>query len=404
MNFLLVVVSVLLLTALVGWLNYRLLARLFSFYRRRKVRYAYLLVTATAILVLYYSRIQRPPLAEPGREIYYLLLYGSLAWLCGQFALLLFQPFLYAADRLTHRTGKAAPEAGGPSSGTMTRRAFLHRTTAAAAVMPLVSTGIGAQGIYQAQAVMVVRQYTLTIPGLPSYLQGFKIGQLSDTHLGPYFNLDRLDTALHLLERQKPDLVLMTGDFADDLSLLRPGIDRLNHLQPQIPLGVYFCLGNHEYLRNVDLVRAEFARSSVVLLENSNRLLLAGPQPLYLMGVDYPGSDTSHSGLDISVSRRLQCFGAASQNMPGNAFKLLMAHHPDFLFDGFAARIPLTFAGHTHGGQVVVGGKALFFSHQYVRGLYQENGVYGCVNSGAGHWFPFRLGCPPEVGVFTLQA
>jgi hypothetical protein len=38
-----------------------------------------------------------------------------------------------------------------------------------------------------------------------------------------------------------------------------------------------------------------------------------------------------------------------------------------------------------------------------MRGLYKQNDSYGYVNSGAGHWFPFRLGCPPEIAVFTLK-
>ena len=121
------------------------------------------------------------------------------------------------------------------------------------------------------------------------------------------------------------------------------------------------------------------------------------------MGVDYPWADLSHNGINVSDSKRQQCFAAANQDVPLSAFKVLIGHHPNVLFDGFAASIPLTLAGHTHGGQVVIGGKTLLSSYHYMRGLYLENGVYGYVSSGAGHWLPFRLGCPPEISVFTLQ-
>jgi predicted MPP superfamily phosphohydrolase len=402
MSFSNIIIIILALTGLVSWLNYRQLSGLSSFYRGRMGKYSYLLVTAAAILIMYYSRLRRPSLMEPDHEFYYLLVYGALAWLCGQFVLGISLPFVYAADKLMSRTGETTPvpEAGSPGA-VMTRRTFLHGV---AAVMPLAAVGIGAQGIYQAQMAMTIRQHALKLPGLPDNLQGFTIGQVSDTHLGPYFSLERLDTVIELLRRQKPDLVVITGDFADDLNLLAPAIDRLNKLQPLIPRGIYFCLGNHEYIRNVNYFRAEFAKNRITLLSNSNRLIVPGPRPLYLLGVDYPGSDTSRSALDISVSRRRQYFGAANMNIPAQAFKVLIAHHPDFLFDGFADRIPLTLAGHTHGGQVVIGGKSPFDRHVYMRGLYQENGVYGYVSSGAGHWFPFRLGCPPEISVFTLQA
>jgi predicted MPP superfamily phosphohydrolase len=398
MSFLSVVMLFLALIGLISWLNCHLLSRLFPFYRGRMVRYSWLLITVTAILITHYSWVRRLSSLEPGHEIYYLLLYGAIAWLCGQFALVIFQPFLYVTVKLLQRPVKVASAAENNTSGTvMTRRSFLRGT---AAMAPLISTGIGIRGIYQAQAAMAVRQYALSIPGLSSGLSGFKIGQVSDTHLGPYFSLERLDSVVALLVRQKPDLVVITGDFVDDMNLLASALERLDQLQPLIPQGIYFCLGNHEYIRNVNLVRAALAKSRVVLLENSSRLILPGPQPFYLLGVDYPGR-----GMDISADRRRQCFTAANQGIPADAFKVLIAHHPDFLFDGFAGQIPLTLAGHTHGGQVVIGGKSLFYSRAaYIRGLYRENGVYGYVSSGAGHWFPFRLGCPPEVSIFTLQA
>lgn len=394
------VLMALALTGLTGCLNYYLLARLFPLYRRPLVQFLFLAVTAAAIFITYDSRIQPPSSLDTKHGIDYALLYGAIAWLCGQFALLLAQPFLYIAVKRLQRTNQPAPEASSPE-GLVTRRAFLR---GAAALTLLIPAGVGARGVYQAQVSMTVREHTLTFPGLPPNLRGFKIGQLSDTHLGPYFSLQRLDTAIDLLLRQKPDLVVITGDFVDDMNLLAPAISRLNSLQPLIPRGIYFCLGNHEYIRNVSLVRSQLAQSRVVLLENSSRLILPGPQPFYLLGADYPESATGRRGMNVSADRRQQCFAATNQGIPADAFKVLIAHHPDFLIDGFAARIPLTLAGHTHGGQVVVAGKPLFYSQaSYIGGLYQENGVYGYVSSGAGQWFPFRLDCPPEVSLFTLQ-
>jgi predicted MPP superfamily phosphohydrolase len=152
------------------------------------------------------------------------------------------------------------------------------------------------------------------------------------------------------------------------------------------------------------LVRAELHNSRIIVLENENVLIVPGQQPFYLLGVDYPWADSSYNGINVSANKRQQYFAAANRNIPINAFKVLIAHHPDCLIDGFAAQIPLTLAGHTHGGQVVIGGKPLLNSYAYMRGLYQENGNYGYVNSGAGQWFPFRLGCPPEISIFTMMS
>jgi hypothetical protein len=335
----------------------------------------------------------------PEQETYHFLVYGALAWLVGQVILLVLQPVLYVAHRLLK--GNKAESTLQTSSSTqgLTRRAFFHNVLA---VTPLIAFGISTEGIYEAQSNMVVQRHSLVMPRLPSNLNGFKIGQVSDTHLGPYFDLARLDTAIQLLIQEKPDLVVITGDFADDLNLLKPAIDKFNAIHSSIPYGIYFCYGNHDYFRNFKLVQSELHKSRIIPLENSSTLILPGKRPFYLIGVDYPWEDTSYTGVNVSEHRRQQFFASASQTVPSDAFKVLIAHHPDFLIDGFSAQIPLTLTGHTHGGQVVIGGKSLLSPYTYMRGLYQENGVYGYVSSGAGHWFPFRLGCPAEISVFTL--
>ena len=401
MRFIYTMVILLAITTFVSWLNYRLLSRLFAPYRTRMVKYSYLFFTLATILVMGYGWPRRPPFVVPEIEFFQMLVYGALAWTFGQIILLALQPVIYVAHRLVKGNRAADTPEPSSSASAMTRREFLHGTLAAT---PIIAFGISAQGIYGAQTDMTIQRYSLSMTGLPPNLRGFKIGQLSDIHLGPYVDLARLDTVIELLAQEKPDLVAITGDFADDLTLLRPAIDRFNNLQPSIPHGIYFCMGNHDYFRNAELVRSELNKSRVVLLDNSSKLIVPGQQPFYLMGVDYPWADLALSGINVSDSRRQQYFEAAHQDVLRSAFKVLIGHHPDILFDGFAARIPLTIAGHTHGGQVVIGGKSLLSSYHYMRGLYRENGVYGYVSSGAGHWFPFRLGCPTEISVFSLKA
>jgi hypothetical protein len=91
---------------------------------------------------------------------------------------------------------------------------------------------------------------------------------------------------------------------------------------------------------------------------------------------------------------------------------LLMCHAPDYV-DGFLAHprgrlVDVMLAGHSHGGQVCLpfvgalslpeGGK------KYVAGLYRFNRLQLYVNRGIGTvGVPFRLNCPPEITLFTLQ-
>ncbi len=385
---------------IISWLNYRLLARLFLFYRTWQVKLAYAALTATAVLVPLLGWRQRPPMPvfEDGAYVY--LVYFALAWLVGQLCLLVLQPLLFVADRLLVKKGPAGND--GPAGPGMTRRVFLHRTLAA---VPLVAFGTGAQGVLGAQTELAVVRHAVAVPGLPAGLEGFRIGQVSDTHVGPYVDVARLDAVLTRLAAEKPDLVVMTGDLIDDLALLKPAVARLAALQATVPHGVYFCMGNHEYFRNPGLIRAELERQGIKILTDENALIVPGSRPLYLLGVDYPSAAVvGRRSLGVSADRREQCFQAASRNVPPEAVRVLIAHHSDFLFDGFAAKVPLTLTGHTHGGQVVIGGVPLLRFQHYIRGMFRENGVYGYVSSGAGHWLPFRLGCPPEISVFTLRA
>lgn len=407
-------ILLLVLTIFISWLNSRLLAVMIPFWRARPARYAFLLLSAAAVLVLVSAWPRNPPFAFPSVNLNHAVLYAALAWLSGQLILLALQPLLYVAHRF-NRTGKTprrregGPEGGGlPSRAErgaagpgLTRRAFLARTMAAA---PLAALGGGAQGIYGAQTELAVVRHTLAVPDLPANLDGFKIGQLSDTHMGPFVDLARLDYILGRLAAEKPDLVVMTGDFADDLSLVRPAAEALAALGATVPHGVYFCWGNHEYFRDVAFIRTTLERAGIKILKDASALVVPGRRPLYLLGADYPPADHGGRSFNISAVRRKECFAAAAAKVPPAAVGVLIAHHPDFLYDGFAARIPLTLTGHTHGGQVVIAGRPLLDFADYVRGLYRENGVYGYVSSGAGHWFPFRLGCPPEISVFTLTA
>lgn len=402
MQFKYIVFIILAMITFICWLNYRLSSRLFPLYRGRFVSYSYVFFTATTILIIGYGWSRRPPFVIPEFEAYHFLVYGALVWSFGQIILLIFQPLLYVIHRIIKENRAMSPsniQETRSSNLMMTRRELFHNTLA---ITPLLAFGVSTKGIYESQTEMVVQRHSLVMPHLPSSLNGFKIAQVSDTHLGPYFDLTRLDRVIKLLGEEKPDLVVITGDFADDLNLLKPAIARFNDLQPSIPHGIYFCYGNHDYFRNIDLVHAELHKSRIVLLQNESTLIVPGQVPFYLMGVDYPWGDNSHNGINVSASKRQQYFITANQNIPPNAFKVLMAHHPDCLFDGFAAQIPLVLTGHTHGGQVVIGGKSLLSSYVYMRGIYQENGVYGYVSSGAGQWFPFRIGCPPEISAFTL--
>ncbi len=373
------------------WVNWRLLTQWFLNGNFSSKSYIYWLITGLAWFFINYNWWFQPDAAFFYRWITPIVDFAYV-WIISGVVLLCFFPVLFAIRRLLNLTN-VKKETGKMDAS---RRTFLQSVLYAA---PVLSLGISAKGVYSAEKEMVIEHVVLPFEGLSQELAGFKIAQISDTHLGPFFSLERLDEVLQLIIKEKPNMVVITGDLIDDLNLLDTAVIKLSEFCSLIPYGVYFCWGNHEYFRDINRISRALHNSPIHVLRNGNIPVQVGGTTVYILGVDYPWP----KDLGEKERTRQQFMAKAEQNIPKDAFKVLLAHHPDFLFNAFASKIPLTLSGHTHGGQVNILGKSLLpVSYHYMRGLYQENHSYGYVSPGTGQWIPFRLGCPPEISVFTL--
>ncbi len=389
-----------LLLAGVTWLGSRILAKWHPLYSGKRLQYGYWAATVFAVATLVFSRWLRPADGFPGEWFRYCL-YVAYIWLVGLVFMLVVllagyvvrQALrLFSTAAATGGTSPADPAAPAREPG-ITRRQFLQGAVAAVPAVPLV---ISAYGVLGGDHYIGLNRHTLAFPQLPRALAGFRIAQISDTHIGPFFGMDKLDRVLNMIKQEAPQLLVITGDLVDDLDLLAPTMDRLTAFQPLLPYGIFFCWGNHEYFRDIGRIRWALANSPVTVLENKNQPVVNN---LYLAGVDYPWGRNKADVADV----RKRYFSQAVQGIPAGAFPVLLAHHPDFFDNAFAGGIPFSLAGHTHGGQVNVFGKSLLpVEYKYMRGLYRQGDSCGYVSVGAGHWLPLRLGCPAEVSVFTL--
>lgn len=387
-----------LLQVLIVWLAYRILAQWQPFYAKRRVKYAYWGMSIAAGAVIYATRLVRPE-----GILYKVLVYIGYIWITGLVAMLLFLLLLKAGRAIARRlisepTPADAEGAAEAPSSAITRRQFLQGAAIAA---PAVPFALSAMAVIGGNNTIKSHSHNLAFPNLPTGLDGFKIAQISDTHIGPFFSMAKLDRVLAMVEAQKPDVMVITGDLIDDLELLVPTMERLSNFSKRLPHGIYYCWGNHEYFRNINRIREGIKASTVKLLENANKELIAGSRPLYFAGVDYPWA---RNGEDQKQKRKA-LLSKALTDIPPEAFTVLLSHHPDFFDESFAAKVPLTLAGHTHGGQVAVFGQTLLpVRYKYMRGLYEQNNAYGYVSVGTGHWLPFRLGTPAEVSFFSLAS
>jgi predicted MPP superfamily phosphohydrolase len=124
--------------------------------------------------------------------------------------------------------------------------------------------------------------------------------------------------------------------------------------------------------------------------------------PLFVGGTDDPRmlrSPESYGALRKFVERSLR-------DAPDGVFRILMSHRSQALDYAAPLGVELVLAGHTHGFQVGHQGRSFFerwMPERYPWGLYRKEGAQLYTSAGVGHWFPFRLGCPPEAPLFTLE-
>ncbi len=277
------------------------------------------------------------------------------------------------------------------------RRLVLRGT---AALVPLASVSFGAAGVGRAYGCAEVSLKPFQFDNLSPALKGLRILHLSDIHLQHYVTLSDLEDILTEATTLSPDLVLLTGDHADDLRLLPDALAMIAQTKPR--LGSYAVLGNHEYFRGIAEVRSIFDASEIPLFVNESVELEIDGSTVTVGGIDDPRR-MRNIAPEYFSNNLTAAFGSSIES----DFSILMSHRPD-AFDEAARRgVNLTLAGHTHGGQIGFDGRSVLegtLPNRYLWGRYERDGAQLYTSCGAGHWFPFRLGCPAEAPIIELRS
>lgn len=215
-----------------------------------------------------------------------------------------------------------------------------------------------------------------------------KIAQLSDLHTHGMGKNER--HLLEILDAEKPDVIVMTGDclgnLAGDYTYCKELYENLH-----APLGVWFVRGNWEHDRPVHRERLFYHEAGVGLLVNANTELRPN---LWLIGLDDPQSGWARP--DIALA-----------GVPQDAYKIMIFHSPAY-FRRIAGRVNLCLTGHTHGGQVRIPFVHPFWlpkgAGPYLEGWYEMKGSRMYVNRGLGMSnLQIRFLCRPEISFFTLH-
>ena len=284
-----------------------------------------------------------------------------------------------------------------PAPGSrISRRRFLARATYSYAA---AGAALSTYGIGSAYGLPRLTRRTLTFPNLPPGLDGLTLLHLSDLHAGIHLGADRMQQIVQQVNALAPDLIVQTGDMIDiSRAYIPPYVRAFRELRA--PLGIVTVLGNHDrYTGEQEVIRG-CRDAGQILLQNDCHLIESGGATLALLGIDDPHNWTADDPQPADVA-------AALRRAPRAAFQILLAHRPG-AWDTAAPRgIPLTLAGHIHGGQLYlpgIGWSPGRLITKYVMGHFQRGDSQLYVSRGIGVvGVPIRVFAPPEIELFTLR-
>jgi uncharacterized protein len=274
------------------------------------------------------------------------------------------------------------------------RRRFMEKITNVGVLsVSAMIAGTGAVAAFRAPEIVRQRVH---VRGLPRELEGYRIAQLSDVHVGPAYRREGMDAVVRMVNALEADLIAITGDLVDGfVGELADHVAPLAELSA--PDGVCFVTGNHEYywdalawtehLRGLGLRTLQ--NEHFVIERGAARLLVAGCTD-HRMGSSVRGHESTPSG--------------ALRGAPEHHARVLLAHQPRSVFEAAEAGYDLQLSGHTHGGQFFPFTLFVHLVQPFVRGLSRHGATQIYVNRGTGFWGPaMRHGGPGEITLVTLH-
>jgi len=375
--------------------------------KSKVIRYSWLFVSIDvyanfAYIALTYDRTQgQTPQFQMAMGILLTVLIPKLVVLIFMFGEDIYRWILKLISAVT--SGNTTPLAG--------RRKFVSQISLGLAAIPFVSF---IYGIVQGKYNYKILKYQLTFKDLPEAFDGFTITQISDIHSGSFTNKEKIQYGVDLINKQKSDIMLFTGDIvnnkADEMDNWIAVFDKLEAKE-----GKYSILGNHDYgdymdwdnpqdkIDNFQKVKDIHQKIGFDLLLDEHRYLEKDGQKIALLGVENWGKGFNQAG-DLK---------RAAIGVEKEDFKILMSHDPSH-WEEKVKKDPfnyqLTLSGHTHGLQMGIEIPGWFkwspskYAYKQWAGLYKEADRVINVNRGFGyHAFPGRVGIWPEITVIELK-
>ncbi len=275
----------------------------------------------------------------------------------------------------------------------------IRRKYIIAAAMAVMAAVVG--WIVWTNVTITTSYITIENEKIPEEFQNFRIAAVSDLH-----NHQWGDELIGRLEKECPDMIVITGDLVDsshtDFGVAMEFIHRAVEIAP-----VYYVTGNHEaWLDHYDELEKQLTDSGVKLMDDRKEWLERGDAKISLVGIQ----DPSFSGRADTGNLHESIVTAKLENLlDQNGYNIILCHRPE-LFDGYVkVKADLVITGHAHGGQVripLIGGLIApnqGFLPRYTERVYSRGGTDMVVSRGLGNSvIPVRINNMPELVIITL--
>ena len=289
------------------------------------------------------------------------------------------------------------------------RRKFISQLALGIAAIPFAGFVFG---VFKGRYNFKVITQQIVFDDLPEAFDGYRITQISDIHSGSFDDKAKIEYAVDLVNQQKSDAILFTGDIVNAVAEeMNPWLDTFKNLEAKD--GMYSVLGNHDYgyyayntdeeiLDNHKKIEAIHKEIGFDLLLNDSRTIERDGQEINILGVENWGNPPFKKYGDLDK---------ALESVKQIPIKILLSHDPTHWPEEVVDHtdICLTLSGHTHGMQAGVNLKnkqwsPIKYKYKHWAGLHKEGDQYLNVNRGLG-WlgFPGRLGMRPEITCIDIS-
>ncbi len=257
---------------------------------------------------------------------------------------------------------------------------------------------------------LTVEEIVITSKRIPTPFTGFRMVQVSDLHHCSFGEDNQ--TLLDMIQKAKPDIIVLTGDFVDsrhtDLAMALAFAKQSVKIAP-----TYYVTGNHEaritewqtFAAKLKILGVKILENETVQLERDDAVItLAGVHDPMFQGDALPGASQVETKTKMTEM-------ISDLHLSPNTYTVLLSHRPE-LFDAYVANhVDLVLTGHAHGGQIrlpfigglVAPGQGLF--PKYDAGLFEKDDTQMIVSRGLGNSiFPLRINNRPQLVVITLAS